>query len=71
MKKPVGRRGGIAVIAALGAAAPAAAQGNAPRGKVVYHLNQPGRRGSPSTGRSWRTSPTTSASSRAGPSARV
>lgn len=42
MKRRVGRRGGIAAIAAMGAAAPAAAQGNAPREKVVYHLNQPG-----------------------------
>ncbi len=42
MAQRLGRRGGIAAIAAMGAAAPAAAQGNAPREKVVYHLNQPG-----------------------------
>jgi len=42
MKRMVGRRGGIAALAAMGAAAPAAAQASSPREKVVYHLNQAG-----------------------------
>ncbi|MBR0682641.1 hypothetical protein GXW74_19270 [Roseomonas eburnea] len=42
MKRKVGRRGGIAALAAMGAVTPAAAQVSGPREKVVYHLNQPG-----------------------------
>jgi intracellular sulfur oxidation DsrE/DsrF family protein len=42
MTRRLGRRGGIVAMAAIGAAAPAAAQGSGTREKVVYHLNQPG-----------------------------
>ena len=43
MAGKLGRRGGIAAIAGLGTAAPAAAQqASTAREKVVYHLNQPG-----------------------------
>jgi len=43
MTGKMGRRGGIAAIAGLGAAAPVAAQqASTAREKVVYHLNMPG-----------------------------
>ena len=42
MTKAMGRRGGIAALAAMGAAAPALAQAPGGKEKVLYHLNQPG-----------------------------
>lgn len=42
MNRKMGRRGGIAALAAMGAAAPAFAQAPAGKEKILYHLNQPG-----------------------------
>ncbi|UPY35573.1 DsrE family protein [Sediminicoccus sp. KRV36] len=42
MTKRMGRRGGMAALAAMGAATPALAQAPAGKEKVLYHLNQPG-----------------------------